>query len=294
MTGYLYLALTTLSTAWIMLGLREIKRWNLDLLQTISFNYLFATAFGIAFSPDSVSKVMAEPGAMGLATYLGVVFIALFFLMGTAAQRVGVAYMTVVTKMSLVIPTLFAWLYYGDALTWVNGIGVAMALCSVFLINYRPDSPVKLGRGTGKGAFWMNVLLIAALFVGSGINDLCFKVFGEEYSDTVPQTDFPVVIFGISAIIGLLIVVVQIARGRQRLQWGAVLAGLIIGVPNYFSIKFLVQTLEYLPGTVFFPVNNIALLLVTGIVGVLLYRERLNKWNLAGFLLAVAAVALLV
>lgn len=294
MTGYFYLALTTLSTAWIMLGLREIKRWNLDLLQVITFNYTIATICGLIASPSSISNVAAEPGALGLGLYLGVVFIGLFFLMGIAAQRIGVAYMTVVTKMSLVLPTLFAWLYYQDDLSLLNGIGVVIALGSVFLISYRPKGPEQMSQGGGKKGVWMKFLLVSVLFLGSGINDICFKVFDEEYSSAVSQTDFPVVIFGVSSLIGLLIVFIRMAQTKAKFNWGTLLAGLLIGVPNYFSLKFLVQTLDHLPGTVFFPVNNTALLLVTGLVGVLVYREKLNRWNLIGFLFAILGVVFLV
>ena len=84
------------------------------------------------------------------------------------------------------------------------------------------------------------------------------------------------------------------ARTKAKFNWGTLLAGLLIGVPNYFSLKFLVQTLDHLPGTVFFPVNNTALLLVTGLVGVLVYREKLNRWNLIGFLFAILGVVFLV
>ncbi len=292
--GTLYLGLTILCTAWIMIGLRELKRWNIPLLQAITINYIAASATGLIQSPNAVANVAADPGALALGTYLGLAFITLFFLMGTVAQNVGVGYMTVVTKMSLVLPTLFAWLYYGEEMTWLKGAGILVALVSVFLINYRPDDPVKLSSKEGNRGLWLNALLVVVLFVGSGINDTGFKIFNEEFSGTISQVDFPVVIFGLSAVIGIVISTFQIVTGRVAFTYRSLIGGLLIGIPNYFSIVFLVRSLEYLDGTFFFPVNNIALLVVTGVVGVFVYKEKLNYWNLAGFLMAIGAVLLLV
>ncbi len=290
MTGYLYLSLTILSTAWIMIGLRELKRWDMHLLQAITWNYIVAAVFGTIRSPECFSNVAAEPGALYTSLYLGLAFITLFFLMGIVAQKVGVGYMTVITKMSLVIPTIFAWLYYQEDMTAIKGLGIALAMTSVILINYRPEAPVRL---SSKGAGWISVLLIVLLFIGSGINDLMFKVFNTEYSDTVSTTDFPVVIFAIAALIGVVICAYQILAGKAKFDRRAIIGGIVIGVPNYFSIFCLVESLEYFPGTVFFPVNNTALLVVTALVGLFVYKERFNLYNFAGLALAILAVILL-
>lgn len=293
MMGYLFLGLTVLSTAWILVGLRELKRFNLNVLQAITFNYIFATLFGAMRSPNFVEDVTAEPGAFALSAYLGVSFIALFFLMAMVAQKVGVAYMTVVTKMSLVLPAIFSWLYYQDAMDALKGLGILLALGSVFLINYRPEAPVQLGNAEKGNNKLFNLVLILGLFLGSGLNDICFRVFNAEFADTVSNINFPVVIFGIAGIIGAVIAIWQIASGRVRFQWQTLIAGIVIGVPNYFSIVFLVKSLDYFNGTVFFPVNNTALLILTGLIGIFVYREAMNKWNLMGLGLAVVAVLLL-
>jgi len=293
-TGYLYLILTILATAWIMIGLRELKRWNINLLQAITWNYIAAAALGFVQSPAALTNVASESGALAIGLYLGVAFIALFFLMGTVAQKVGVGYMTVVTKMSLVIPTLFAWQFYGDEMTWIKGVGMALAIGSVILINYRPGDPVKLSDSNNPKAGWMNIALIVVLFIGSGINDLLFKVFGAEYNDTISSVDFPVVIFSFAGAIGVVICAYQILAGKVTFETKAILGGVIIGLPNFFSILGLVESLNYFPGTVFFPVNNTALLVVTALVGILVYKEKFNLFNAIGLGLAVAAVLLLV
>lgn len=273
-----------------MIGLRELKRWRIPLLQAITWNYIVAATFGVIRSPESISAVAAEPGALYTATFLGLSFIGLFFLLGIVAQKVGVGYMTVVTKMSLVIPTVFAWLYYHEEIGTLTGLGLALAVISVFLVNYRPGAPVKL---SDKGAGWISILLVILLFIGTGINDIMFKVFNEEYSHSVSTTDFPVVIFAIAGIVGLLICSYQVIAGKAKFDAKAIIAGIVIGVPNYFSIFFFVEALDYFPATVFFPVNNISLLIVTALIGLIVYREKFNLYNFVGLALAILAVILI-
>ncbi len=291
MTGYIYLSLTILTTAWITIGLRELKRWDIRLLQAITWNYIAAASFGAIRSPQSFSSVASEPIALYTALYLGLAFITLFFLMGLVAQKVGLGYMTIFTKMSMVIPTIFAWLYYHEDMNIIKGLGIILAMTSVVLINYRPNAPIQLSN---KSSNRYSVLLIVFLFVGSGINDLLFKIFNTEYSDTISNTDFPVVIFTVAAIVGIIACTYQIVTGKAGFEYKAIFGGLVIGVPNYFSIFFLVESLEHFPGTVFFPVNNIALLAVTALAGLTLYKEHFNLYNFAGLVLAVLSVLLLV
>ena len=290
MTGYLFLGLTILSTAWILVGLRELKRWDIHLFQAITWNYLIAALLGFIRSPEAFTNVIAETGALYSSLYLGLAFINLFFLMGTVAQKLGVGYMTVVTKMSLVIPITFAWLYYQESMTLLKGMGILLALASVFLINYRPGDQIQLSN---KGPKWLSLLLIVLLFIGCGINDLVFKIFNVEYSRAVPSTDFPVVIFAIAGGIGALICAFQLVRGSSKFDPKAIIAGVLIGVPNYFSIFWFVECLDHFPATVFFPINNTGLLVVTTLVGLFVYKERFNLYNFAGLALAILAVILL-
>ncbi len=44
----------------------------------------------------------------------------------------------------------------------------------------------------------------------------------------------------------------------------------------------------------FYPVNNTLVLVLMALIGLAIYRESFNKWNLIGLSVALAAVALLV
>lgn len=82
-------------------------------------------------------------------------------------------------------------------------------------------------------------------------------------------------------------------KGTLVLSKATVMSGLIMGIPNYFSIVFLAGSLRFFDGTVFYPINNTAILLVMALIGIVFYHEKLNAWKAAGLLLATGAVVLL-
>ena len=73
------------------------------------------------------------------------------------------------------------------------------------------------------------------------------------------------------------------------------LAGVALGIPNYFSIYFLVQALRipYLDSATVFTLNNIAIVIVATLTGILLFKEQLSKQNWLGIILAVSSIAII-
>lgn len=291
MEAYLYLTLTVLTTVFVFVALREIPRYKMNLHHVVSTNYFVAAGIGLVFNPQAFNEVLLEPGAVKLGVLIGGLFLGMFVLMGITAQRVGVMYMTIVTKMSVAIPVLFAWLYFSESMPWVRIAGLILALVAIFLVNYRPDNPIKLSES---GSPLITLLLIVCLFVGSGAVDSLFKVFNVHYQQTVPNASFAVLLFAIAALIGIVMIVIRMMTRKEPIKARSLLGGIILGIPNYFSIVFLTQSLNYFDATVFYPVNNILILLLMALIGLMIYKESFNKWNLIGLAIAIIAVALLV
>ncbi|MFO0485405.1 MAG: EamA/RhaT family transporter, partial [Sphingobacteriia bacterium] len=71
-----------------------------------------------------------------------------------------------------------------------------------------------------------------------------------------------------------------------------VLSGLVLGVPNYFSIIVLLLALRQVAGTLFFPLNNVGQLLIISLAGIVLFRERYPPLSWLGLGLAMVAILL--
>jgi drug/metabolite transporter (DMT)-like permease len=86
---------------------------------------------------------------------------------------------------------------------------------------------------------------------------------------------------------------VRIGKGLQR---KAILAGILLGVPNYFSIHYLILLLKqhgFLQSSAAIPVVNIGVMLTSTLAAILLLREKLGRTRVLGLLLSIIALLLI-
>jgi len=83
--------------------------------------------------------------------------------------------------------------------------------------------------------------------------------------------------------------------GREKFDKRAIPAGILIGVPNYFSLWTLVKVLSANQGnsSAIFPIINIGIVLFSTMVAYFLFREKLSKLNWMGIALAIASILML-
>ena len=80
---------------------------------------------------------------------------------------------------------------------------------------------------------------------------------------------------------------------KEQVNMKDLLAGMIIGIPNFFSSKFLLGALLYLDAVVVYPTYSIVTLVVIALSGVILFKEKLNVQKIIAFLLVIIAILLL-
>jgi drug/metabolite transporter (DMT)-like permease len=78
-------------------------------------------------------------------------------------------------------------------------------------------------------------------------------------------------------------------------QKKAILGGIALGVPNYFSVYFLMKSLSIksIQSSVVFPVNNMSIVALSALAGIFLFREKITITNKVGILLCIIAIALI-
>ena len=72
------------------------------------------------------------------------------------------------------------------------------------------------------------------------------------------------------------------------------IAGIILGVPNYYSILFLIKALQIkgFESSTLFTINNVGIVVVSTIVGLILFKEKFSLKNKIGILLAITGIVL--
>jgi len=138
-------------------------------------------------------------------------------------------------------------------------------------------------------------LLPLVLFISSGLLDALINHVQLTYVTTENNNDYLVSSFFSAATIGSLLLLIQLIRKKQVFVWKNLLAGVLIGIPNYFSIWCLVHFLQESPWqtSASIPVNNMGIVLFSAVVAWILFKERLTKINWLGILLSLVAIYLI-
>jgi drug/metabolite transporter (DMT)-like permease len=192
-------------------------------------------------------------------------------------------------KLSLVIPFIFSIYLYDEVNTILKTTGIVLGLVAVFLTCYKPTNEAKTG-------FQLQTLVLPViLFIGSGLLDTMIKYVEQRFLNGANNNYYLITAFLVAGIVGSLMLITLVLRKKQQLAWKAILAGIAIGVPNYFSIWCLLQVLKNYGSnsSALIPINNMGIVLFSAVMAFILFRERLSLINWTGILLSLVAIALI-
>ncbi|MEC8884395.1 MAG: GRP family sugar transporter, partial [Bacteroidota bacterium] len=82
---------------------------------------------------------------------------------------------------------------------------------------------------------------------------------------------------------------------KQHLAFKNIIGGIALGIPNYYSIYFLVQALRHptLESSTVFTLNNVGIVMVATLIGILFFKEKLSPKNWIGIAIAVVSIILI-
>ena len=286
----IYLLLSILSSTGIFLLFRSFPKWNVSTFPAIIINYLVAMACGIAMLSDDfhIKDQLGEPWLQG-GLIVGCLFISLFYLMAYTAQKIGVAVSSMATKMSMVIPV--AWFMItdpNDPFSRLKTAGVVLAIASVIFTS---------GKSQTEGIKSKYLLFPLIIFIGSGIIDLVIGHFSEGHlSERNQQYLFTSAPFFTSGVLGILFLSMGAALGKTKVNINAatVLWGAVLGLVNFASIFFLVNTFEVrlMERSAIIPINNLGIIMLSAILASIIFKEQFTREKILGIALAVVAIAL--
>lgn len=282
----IYILLSILTSSSIMIIFKMFDRFKVNTLNAIVVNYWVAATLSILLDPSGISlqKAPIEPW-FSQAIMMGFLFITLFNIIAKSTQNIGVSVTTVANKMSLIMPVMFSIIVLHDAVNVVKVIGIVLALLAVYLTT-KSDN-----RSAVDKRFIVYPFIV---FIGSGIIDTLFKYNDEFTLGDNGLEPFVSWIFITSSFLGLIVLIYKFVREKSLPDSNSIIAGFILGFPNYFSIYFLLKSLNIgMEGSVVIPLNNISIVAVSALSGIFIFREKGTKSNIIGLLLAIIAIGLL-
>lgn len=280
------LALCVLCSSLIFVIFKLFSVYKVETIYAIITNYVVACVCGFLFYKGTIGVSEIPEKNWFLGTFaLGVLFIVVFNLIAATAQKVGVSVASVATKMSLVIPVIFGVAVYNEQLGALKIIGILLALVAVYFASFKEKS-----TGIKKSS----LLLPLLVFLGSGIIDTTIKYMQEMHIEGAEFPLFSATVFGAAAITGFLFFIVKSFKEPIKLNFRNVLGGIVLGVPNYFSVFFLLRALQgdSLNSASVFTIVNVAVVMFSTLLGILLFKEKISLKNWGGIALAVVSILL--
>lgn len=272
----------------IFINFKLFERFNINILQAIVVNYFVAFITGmIAYDGQVQISQIPSLDWFYFTLILGALFIIVFNLMAITTQQSGLSVVSIATKMSVVIPVLFGLCYYKESLNGIKLTGIIIALIAVYLASNKSNEGIRIERKL----FFLPI----SVFIGSGVIDTSIKYLEDTYVDHNDVPLFSAIIFLAAALVGLILIGFQVVKRNFKFDFKNIIAGVCLGIPNYFSIYFLVKTLrsDILESSGIFAINNVAIVTLSTFTGILLFKEKLIRDNWIGIFLAILSIILI-
>jgi drug/metabolite transporter (DMT)-like permease len=285
----IYLFLSIFFSTIILVIFRMFRRYEVNTFQAIVYNYIIAFIVGFGLYGHEWRSEHLEQGTwIPYAFIIGALFIGLFLLMGKSSQENGIGITSVTVKMSLAIPVAMAIFLYNENIYLAKVVGIIGALIGVFLITFQRKSQRKKGSPN-------NVIFLIILFFGSGALDTLLNYVERVASGDLSLALFSAIGFGIAGVIGLIVLFGALIMKKQRFHWKNVLGGIVLGVPNFFSIYFLMMAVRYpdLDDSITYALNNVGIVMASFLIGIIVFKESITSLKIVGGVVAIIAIFLL-
>ena len=275
----IYLVLAIVSSALISIVMRVSSQKVKNNIGMLSVNYLTCLVMGGAFTgftnlfPESPNL----PLTLGLGSINGFLYLLSFVLFQLSVKKNGVVLSSVFMKLGLLVPLVLSIVFFAEVPTWMQIAGFIIAVAAIILINLQKSSEnSRMGLG------------LVALLIAGGCADAMSKVY-EQFGASSLSSRFLFYTFVVAFVLCTCYMLIK----KQRIGKNEALFGVLIGIPNFFSAKFLLVSLGSIPAVVAYPTFSVATILLVSLVGVAVFKEKLSKRQYAGIAAILVSLVLL-
>ncbi|WP_338409209.1 DMT family transporter [uncultured Flavobacterium sp.] len=285
----IYLILSIFFNAILFVIVKLFAKYKIEALQALVVNYFVAFLVGVSFLPNSYHSIKFnefsnESWFIG-SVLLGLIFIGTFYVTALTSQQNGLSVASVASKMSVIIPIICGIVLYNEILNFIKIAGIILALIAVYFSSKKEIGEIQKKK---------DLIFPALVFIGAGTIDSSLKFLQTYHVSSEKVTLFSCITFLCAFIVGIILITIQFLRKKIKLEARNIIAGIILGLPNYFSLYYLVKMLEAkaFQSATLFTIHNISIVIITTLVGLLFFKEQFSKRNAFGITLAIVAIVL--
>lgn len=278
----IYILLSISCSVTVAVLLKLAKRYQINVLQAVMWNYLSAILLSYVFFKPALRDLEAMPSLLVIS--LGVLLPLLFLILSASVRNIGIVKTDIAQRLSLFIPVLAALFLFGENFSELKIAGLIIGFVAIFLT---------LSRKSANKADNMSYIYPILVFIGFGTIDVLFKELAIDQSR--PYTSSLLVVFFISFVVAFLVLIYNVIVKKQKVQLINFACGIILGCFNFGNILFYMKAHRAMaanPSTVF-AAMNMGVILLGSFVGILLFKEKISKLNYAGIVMALIAILLI-
>lgn len=243
-------------------------------------NYVVCILLSSVYFKGNVSGFFTSPGltfAIILGIISGILYLVSFFVYQYNIRQNGVVLASTFMKLGVVIPTLMAILVFGEAPTILQIVGILLACFAIVLSQLKPNDSVKV----------YSIWLLVLMFI-SGFTDSLANIY-DKIGDGGIKDCYLFVTFLIAALCALI---AWLYKGGGISKYD-ILFGCLIGIPNYYSARFLILALGKLPAIVVYPGYSTLTIVTTSLAGFLFFKEKCDMQKLAVIFIILVSIVFL-
>lgn len=279
----IFLLISICCSVTVAVLLKLAKRYKINITQAVTWNYLFAISLSIVFYKPGLNDLVNAP-INWVYIALGVLLPVVFMFLAGSVKSIGIVKTDIAQRLSLFIPLFAAYFLFKENFNTVKIGGLAVGFVAIFFTLHKKTAQ------KNEGFNWWYPIFV---FVGFGLIDILFKKIAQ--IKVIPYTSSLIVIFILAFIISLLSILYLSVVKKQKLELVNFFCGCILGLFNFFNILFYLKAHRAMADnpSVVFAAMNIGVIVLGSLVGIFIFKEKLNKLNYWGLLLALIAILLI-
>lgn len=280
----IYVLLSVVCSVLVSVLLKLVRRFDVDVSQAIAWNYVVASVLTAVVLQPSLTT-LREPAAPWLAlAALGILLPTIFLALAASVRHAGIVRSDAAQRLSLLLSLLAAFVLFGEQLTGLKTLGIALGLLALLCMVWRNGHGATNGGAAGR-------LYPLLVFGGFGTIDILFKRVALA---GVPLGASLQAMFALALLVAFALQLWRRVQDQTRFTARSALAGVLLGLANFGNILFYLRGHQALPQhpALVFASMNIGVVALGALVGLLVFRERLSRLNLAGVVLALVAIVL--
>lgn len=247
-------------------------------------NYLTCTVTGFLLLSDKSMLFQAHASTVLCGLLGGVLFVISLVCIQSSIPVNGAIFTSAFSKLGLLVPLLLSIVLLGERPALLQILGMVLVLASILI--FSPEEEAE------HGGIVLHLPLLLAVLLTNGAADAMAKL----YNAVGVRNEEPLYIFLVFLCAALLtgVLLMHEMHGSGRSPSARDLcAGILVGIPNYFSSILLLYSLHGIPGYIVYPVFSSGTILIVTAVSSVFFKEILDRRQMAGlFLLAVSIILL--